>query len=225
MGRGVPRQKKGEFGRSFSVPNNYLNKERMNMLASQWHRSLRNLVGLATGVALWFSVGCTSSETGSTSSTSNTPRTSTDSPAAATTPTAKPPQRVKMDVAEIDAAKIRVRDVAMQIGFLTDDAGFEKSITGVNNAQGKIDIEAALKDIAMLSKLPDNTENEFIPVLSKSLVPIKESCELYKKSLDSKKPFSDGSGNGPKMAKLAGDNHLNLVVAVDASKKHVDPVD
>ncbi len=190
------------------------------MLTSQWQRNIQNCLGLITGVAVCLAMGCTSSETSSTGTTG----TSTGTSDAPTTQTAKSPQRVKMDVAEIDAAKIRVRDVAMQIGFMTDDAAFEKSITGVDNPHGKIDIEAALKDIAMLSKLPDNTENQFIPTLSKTLVPLKESCELYQKSLGSKKPFSDGSGNGPKMAKLAGDNHLSLVVAVDESKKYVDPV-
>lgn len=198
------------------------------MLASRWDRNLRSLLGLAAGVVLCLAVGCTSSDTSSTGSTGNTSGnssgSSTDSSAAPSTQAAKPPQRVKMDIAEIDAAKIRVRDVAMQIGFMTDDAAFDKSITGVNNAHGKIDIEAALKDIAMLSKLPDNTDNEFIPMLSKAIPPLKEACELYQKSLASKKPFSDGSGNGPKMAKLAGDNYLNLVVAVDESKKYVDPV-
>lgn len=129
-----------------------------------------------------------------------------------------------MNVAEVEAAKLLVRDAAMQIGFMTDDAMFERSITGAENALGKIDIDAVNKAMELLAKLPDNNDNEFIPTVSKVMPKLKECFSLYQQALATKKPFSDGSGTGEKMAKLGGDNHLNLVVAVDESKKLVDPV-
>lgn len=172
--------------------------------------------------AAWLIVqsGCTSS--------TETPTTNSDTTSATSNAggSSKPaaPQRVSMNVAEVEAAKLLVRDAAMQIGFMTDDAMFERSITGAENALGKIDIDAVNKAMELLAKLPDNNDNEFIPTVSKVMPKLKECFSLYQQSLATKKPFSDGSGTGEKMAKLGGDNHLNLVVAVDESKKLVDPV-
>lgn len=122
----------------------------------------------------------------------------------------------------MEAAKLLVRDACSQIGFMTDDAAFDKSITGIDNARGKIDIEAALKALDQLATLPDSTENEFITPLSKVIAPVREAFTLYQQALAGKKPFSDGSDAGTKMAKLAGDNSLNIVVATDESLKLVD---
>lgn len=173
---------------------------------------------VACGV-LVFLVGCDKGSTGTTASSGGSGNASAApaSPSASSTAT-----RMKADKAPMEAAKLLVRDTCSQIGFMTDDAGFDKSITGIDNAHGKIDIEASLKALDLLATLPDNTENEFMPVLSKVIPPIRDAFKLYQGSLAGKKPFSDGSDTGTKMAKLAGDNSLNIVVATDESLKLVD---
>lgn len=144
-------------------------------------------------------------------------------PAGATANSAAAQPRMKVDVEAVKTARILVRDTASQIGFMTDDAAFEKSVSGIDNVRGKIDIDASLRALDLVATLPDNPENQFIPLLSKAVAELRESFDLYKKSLAGGKPFSDGSDNGAKMAKLASDNSLNVIVSSDESLKLVDP--
>lgn len=134
------------------------------------------------------------------------------------------PQRVKLDAEAIKKARVLVRDTCLQIGFMTDDELFEKSITGINNAHGKIDIEAALKALDVVAALPDHADNDFVQPISKSVAGIRESFELYKQALANGKPFTNNKADAEKMAKLAGDNYLNMMVASDESLKLVDPL-
>lgn len=139
--------------------------------------------------------------------------------AAAKTEESKPAEKMKVDLEAVNKAKKLVGDTALQISFMASDEDFDKSITGKDNAHGIINIDDATTALELVATLPDNKENEFIPVLSKSVGPLKDCFALYKKSLETKKPFTEGGETGKNMAKLASDAHLNFAVAVDESLK------
>jgi hypothetical protein len=153
-------------------------------------------------------VGCGSqtTETGSSSGSST-------SSSSSATPAAKPTAKVKINEAEVKAAVKTVAEAVRQISFMTDDAGFEKSRTGKDNAHGIIDVPAVKKALEVVSVLPDNKENQFMPVFSVQLAKMREIIELYEAAIKSGKPFTDGSETGPKMAKLAADHELSFTVA------------
>lgn len=140
-------------------------------------------------------------------------------PATAAAEENKPVEKLKVDMEVVKKAKKLVGDTALQISFMASDEDFDKSITGKDNAHGIINIDEATTALELVATLPDNKENEFIPVLSKSVGPLKECFALYKKSLETKKPFTEGGEAGKNMAKLAADAHLNFAVAFDESLK------
>jgi hypothetical protein len=174
---------------------------------------------LVVGGVLAILTGCDKGSAGTSASSDGS---GSAGSAPASTPASASQPRMKADKAAMEAAKLLVRDTCSQIGFMTDDTGFDKSVTGIDNAHGKVDVEAVTKALDLLATLPDHTDNDFIQPLSKVIPPIREAMTLYQQALAGKKPFSDGSGNGEKMAKLAGDNTLNIVVATDESLKLVD---
>lgn len=196
----------------------------MTQTISFLRRSLP-LFGIAA--ACIFNTGC-SQQDAPPSSTSNTSNSNSgaatsDSKSSDTSKSsqAKAP-KVKVNLAEINAAKKLISITCSQIAFMTTDELFEKSITGKDNALGVIDIAAVKKALDLVATLPDNNDNTFIKPVSYSVPKLREAFDLYEQSLADKKPFSDGSDRGKKMAALAGEYQLQLTVAIDESLKITD---
>lgn len=139
-----------------------------------------------------------------------------------TEPPKKAPTR-PIDLAAVTEAKKLISLSCSQISFMQDDAAFERSRTGQDNALGIIDVNSLKKAIELVAQLPDNHDNEFIKPVSEVVPRIREMLELYSQAITEGKPFSGGSETGPKMAKLAADFGLVLDVAISESLKRVPP--
>ena len=136
------------------------------------------------------------------------------------------PKKADAPPIEVDCEKVKkaIKDfqlVGSQISFMSDDGLFEQSRTGVNNALGIIDVAVSRENLQLISQLPDNTENQFMPMLSKEVPFLAEMLDIYEAAIKSGKPFSDGSNLGEKMKKLASDHALSLSTAATESLKLV----
>jgi hypothetical protein len=170
----------------------------------------------ATSIAMCMMSGC-AGESAPVLSSSESSVSSSDTSSAQASAPKKP--KVQVNLEEIKAAKKLISGACSQLSAMMDDGAFDRSITGKDNFHGILDVKAVNKAIATIAVLPDNGENQFVQPVSVALAKIREAMELYEKSLASAKPFSDGSGNGPKMAGLASEYQLQLMVGIDESLK------
>ena len=169
--------------------------------------------------------GCGGSRTSDSETASRTTQgnaSATDKSSNAAPKSTKPATKVKINEQEMKAALGIVSAAVQQISFMSDDAGFERSRTGKDNAHGIIDVAAVKKGLEVVSILPDNKDNQFLPVFSVQFAKVREVIQLYDAAIASGKPFSDGTDTGPKMVKLAADHGLSFTVASTESMAITD---